>query len=91
MLLEGDSLHVISELKKVGPLESSRGQLINDTKLILFSLGHCGFQHVRREANMKAHCMAKFALYHLINRVWIGVCSSVIQNIVIAEQNEISP
>jgi hypothetical protein len=43
MLLEDDSLQVISDLKKVGPLECNRGQLIFDTKLIHSSLSQCGF------------------------------------------------
>jgi len=63
MILKGDSLQVISNLKKVGPLGSGSGQLIYDTKLLLSSLVHCGFQHVKRGANKAAHCMAKFALF----------------------------
>lgn len=69
MLFEGDSLSVISELKKEGPCVSGCGLLISYIKLILSSLDHLCFQHVKRDANKAAHYIAKFALSQLIDEV----------------------
>jgi hypothetical protein len=73
MILEGDSLSVISNLKKTEPCGSGCGQLISDTKLILSSLLHCDFHHVKRDANKVAHCMAKFAPSQMLDKTWIEV------------------
>jgi hypothetical protein len=78
MILEGDSLSVISDLKKIGPCGSGCGQLISDTKLILSSLLHCDFHHMKRDANKVAHCMSKFALSQMLDKTWIEVCPSFI-------------
>jgi hypothetical protein len=89
VLLEDDSLNVIVNLKKEGPCGNGCGQLITDTKSILSRLVHCSFYHVKRDANMVAHCMAKFVLSQLIDKVWVEEgLPFIIQHIVFAKQEE---
>jgi hypothetical protein len=79
---------VVSYLNKEGPSWTGCGQLLLDTKIILSSLSHFGFNHVNMEANMAAHCLAKFALLQLLCKVWLEDCPSIIQKIVRVEQAE---
>ncbi|XP_062155083.1 uncharacterized protein LOC133863104 [Alnus glutinosa] len=88
VLMEGDSLSVIQELQKQGPNGSGCGQLIIDTKSILSSLDSVSFQHVKRDANKVAHCLAKFALSQMLDKVWVEDCPPIIQPIVLAKQAE---
>jgi hypothetical protein len=73
VLLEGDSMYVVSDLNKKGPLWAECGQLLLDTKILLSSL---------------SHCLAKFAPLQLLDKVWLKDCPSIIQKIVLAEQAE---
>jgi hypothetical protein len=41
--------------------------------------------HVRREANVAAHVMAKKAISNLLNHTWVGECPPFIQVIVATE------
>jgi hypothetical protein len=88
VLLERDSLSVISALKKEGHCGIGCGQLISYTKLILSRLANHSFQHVKKDANKAAHCMAKFALSQLLDKVWVEDYPLIIQHIVLAEQAE---
>jgi len=88
VLIEGDSLSVIQELQKQGRNGSGCGQLIMDTKSIMSSLDFVSFQHVKRDANKVAHCLAKFALSQMLDKVWVEDCPPIIQPIVLAEQAE---
>jgi hypothetical protein len=88
VVLEGNSLSVISALQRVGPCGSGCGQLISDTQIILSSLEHHSFKHVKRDANKAAHGIGKFALSQLLDKVWVDGCSPIIQHIVLAEQAE---
>jgi hypothetical protein len=74
VILEGDSLSVISYSKKARPCESDCGQLIFDTKIILSRLLHFDFQHVKMDANKMVHYMAKFALFQLLDKAWTEAC-----------------
>lgn len=89
--LEGDSLSALSDLKKEGLCGSDCGQLIFDTKFLLSCLDHCSFHHVKRDAKLQTGWLiffTKFALSQLLNKVWSKDCPSIIQDIVIAEQND---
>lgn len=61
MLLESDSMYVVSDLNKNGPFWTRCGQLLLDTKILLSSL---------------SHCLAKFALLQLLDKVWLEDCHS---------------
>jgi hypothetical protein len=83
---ECDSLMVVSAFMRPEPCWTAYGQLIEDTKIKLNSLGDRTVRHVCREVNTTAHIMAKFAISQMLDRVWIEQCSYFIQNIVLAEQ-----
>jgi hypothetical protein len=42
--------------------------------------------HVKREANMAAHVLAKCALSHFLDKIWVGECPPFIHSIVLAER-----
>jgi len=68
VLLEGDSLNVIVDLKK-GLCGGGCGQLISNTKFIISLLGHYNFHHVKKNANRAAYYTAKFVFSQLLNKV----------------------
>jgi ribonuclease HI len=86
IVLEGDSLVVVSALNNSLPTWSSLGQLIEDTKVKAKSLHQVEISHVNRAANLAAHSLAKFAISQLLDELWIEECHSYIQSIVLAEQ-----
>jgi ribonuclease HI len=88
VIMEGDSPNVIQELQKQDSIGSVCGQLIMDTKTILSRLVSVSFQHVKMDANKVAHCLAKFALSQMLDKVWVEDCPPIIQPIVFAEQGE---
>jgi ribonuclease HI len=70
VVLEGDSLLVVKALKCERPNWSPYGQTIEDARGLLFTRRNWMVQHVKREANLAAHSLAKFALSTL--RRWFG-------------------
>jgi hypothetical protein len=74
VVLEGDSQSVISALQRVSPCGSGCGQLISDTQVILSSLEHHSFTHVKRDANKVVHGIAILALSQLLDKVWVDGC-----------------
>jgi len=80
--LEGDSLNVVSILKKTGPCCTSLGHLIEDTRLWLQRLDPFCVYHVRRDANLVAHRVAKLAISQLLNEVWLEDCPSFLQDVI---------
>jgi hypothetical protein len=78
---KGDSLNVVSVLKKEGPCWSTFGHLIEDSKLCLNRLLPFFVHHIKREANKVAHCWAKLAISWLLNEAWVEECSLFIRNV----------
>jgi hypothetical protein len=67
--LEGDSMNVVNTLKKIEPFSSSSfGHLIEDTRLWLKRLHPFTIHHVRRDANIAAHKIAKLISYFTVIR-----------------------
>jgi len=67
--LEGDSMNVVNTLKKIEPCSSSSfGHLIEDTRLWLKRLHPFTIHHVRRDANIAAHKIAKLISYFTVIR-----------------------
>ncbi|KAF5465302.1 hypothetical protein F2P56_015322 [Juglans regia] len=62
IVLEGDSLQVVKQMQKPVKDWSQGGLIIEDAKAILKSLPGWSIGHIRREANMAAHVLAKDAL-----------------------------
>jgi hypothetical protein len=62
--------------------ESPFGQFVEDVKWVLGSFDSFNFQHVRREANLAAHGVAKEACNHVTKSVWWHFIPSFIDGIV---------
>jgi ribonuclease HI len=86
IVLEGDSLVVVSAFNKPLPIWSSHGQLIEDIKVKAKCLQQVEITHVNRAANFAAHSLAKFAISQLLDELWMDECPFYIQSIVLAEQ-----
>jgi len=84
VVLEGDSLVVVSGLRTVDPCNRFFGQLIDDIKSSFSHFSAVEVRHVRREANTAAHELAKCAISLLWNNTWVGVCPAI-ESIVEAE------
>lgn len=86
-LRQGDSLLVVSALRKAASCWSSYGQLIDDTKIRLHSLQFYEVRHTRRDANKVAHRLAKATLLNSLDYVLTEECLCYIQSIVFDEQD----
>jgi ribonuclease HI len=86
LILEGDALEIVHGLNKDSSSWCRYGQLLSDSRECLTRFESWRVTHVRREGNAAAHCLAKFAIQHSLNRVWQGTNPYVIQSIVLAEQ-----
>ena len=63
VIIEGDCSQVIAPLKGFGRCRTLFGHIIDESKRIGGTLRSCLFQHVRREGNRLAHCLAKKQFY----------------------------
>jgi ribonuclease HI len=69
VLLEGDSLLVVSELCKVTPCTSCYGTFIEYTTTHLAMMVESEIRHIRHTANLAAHQLAKMVLVHSLDSV----------------------
>jgi ribonuclease HI len=74
IILEGDSLIIVTALNKDHPCSSSYGQVIDDIRVHLSSFHNHFVSHVSRQANNAAHVLAQFALTLSCDRVWKEEC-----------------
>jgi hypothetical protein len=82
VILEGDALEVVQELKRVNEDAGHLGNLIGEIRVLLRRFDCWSFIHVKREGNKVAHTLAKYAISHPQNRVWfdsfpplcVGLC-----------------
>jgi hypothetical protein len=86
VVLEGDSMTVVSALNQSLPNWNSYGQLIEDTKEKAQSLYWVEFKYASRAVNYAAHTLAKCAISFQLDELWMEECPSYIQTIVLAEQ-----
>jgi hypothetical protein len=70
VILEGDALEVVLALQN-DEGASSFGNLVIETKGLLSCFGSGLFQHVGREGNKAAHCLAKYAVVNHLNHMWV--------------------
>ena len=71
IIVEGDCLTVIQALLRVGPCPLLFGHIIDETKRLGGVLRSCMYQHVRRDGNRLAHCLAKKAVLSAGFKVWV--------------------
>jgi hypothetical protein len=70
-MLEGDAMKIVNALRIEKQFWSRYGQLIKDAKLVLKGLRSWNVRHVRREANMAAHRLAKTAIRQSLEKIKI--------------------
>ena len=63
-MFKGDALDIVNAVSSSQPCDSSYGHFIEDVKRGLFSLGNTKFAHVKWEANVAAHTLARAACNH---------------------------
>lgn len=88
--LEGDSLLVVKAICESQTSWLRYGQIIDDIKLVLGSLRSWSIRHIRREANVAAHVLAKYAILNFDSHVWLEETPSCILDTVILEQVALS-
>ena len=71
VIIEGDCSRVIAALKGFGRCRTLFGHIIDESKRIGGTLRSYLFQHVRREGNRLAHCLAKKAVLSTDTNVWV--------------------
>jgi hypothetical protein len=81
VLFQGDCLNVVVALNKDGPCDSIFGHLIEDTQNWFQRLHPFFVHHVRRQANMAAHGLAKLAISLRLDNVWKEDCPSFIHDV----------
>jgi hypothetical protein len=74
VVLEEDSLVLVSTLNKSLPIWSSYGQLIEEIKVKTKCLLQVEIIHVSRVANLATHSLAKFAISQLLDELWMEEC-----------------
>lgn len=87
IFLESDTKVVIDALVSTVQNKSRYGHIVEDTRVVFnaFSQRQCG--HVHRDANRVAHCLAKEATKHVIDRTWWDDTLGCIADIVRLEQS----
>jgi hypothetical protein len=71
VILEGDALEVVEQLKRVNEDAGYLCNLIGESEIrfLLRSFDCWSIDHIKREGNKAAHTLAKFAISHPQNRV----------------------
>lgn len=71
IILEGDALKIVHLLRNEGQSQSRYDNLIDDLNTMLNNLHSWYVKHVKREANIVAHHLAKAALQQLSEQIWM--------------------
>ncbi|XP_059446647.1 uncharacterized protein LOC132178216 [Corylus avellana] len=69
--LEGDAKSIIEAVKSGEPDDSATGQLTADIRSMVGAIPDWEMIHTRREANQVAHCLARAAIIHSMDKVWL--------------------
>ena len=84
-ILEGDSEIIIKALKEEESSLTTHGLFIQDAKFISMSFTQLRYSHTRREGNMVAHGLAKYAVNIVDYVVWMEDAPSQIHNVIQAD------
>jgi hypothetical protein len=87
VVLKGDALDVVDAINRVNEDAGKFRNLIGETHLLLRNFDYWAVKHVRREWNMLAHTLAKFAVSHLKNQIWFDSYPSCLSGLVNSELN----
>jgi ribonuclease HI len=85
VVLEGDSMNVVSVINQASPNWSSYGHLVEDTKVLAQSVHQLEINYASRVVNSAAHTLSKCTILHSLDELWMEECPSYIQSIVLTE------
>jgi ribonuclease HI len=85
VILEGDSLQVVTTIQGTGPNWSSYGHIVADIRIVLHELRSWQICHSKRTNNYAAHGLAKEAVLNVMNKVWMEEISNCICDVVSSE------
>ena len=86
LILEGDAKQVIDAIRSTDENDSMIGHLIDDVKQCLRGISRWQVNHVCQGANRVAHELAKLALKHDNDSVWLEECPSCIRDFLLTKQ-----
>ena len=81
-ILEGDLEIIIKALKEEESSLTTHGLFIQDAKFISMSFTELRYSHTRRESNMVAHSLAKYAANIIDYVVWMKDAAPQIHNVI---------
>lgn len=88
--IEGDSLLVVKAIRESGTQWSSYGQIVGDARVVLNNLRSWFIAHVKRDANSAAHVLAKEAVRHVNDQIWMEEVPMCIYDIITLEHFALS-
>ena len=71
LIIEGDNAHVMKNVGSSLPNRSSLGIIIDDVKCLMNGMQNVYVNSIRREGNMVAHGLARFAKNVLEDMYWL--------------------
>lgn len=73
---------IVNAMNSLQPCDSSYGHFIEDVKRGLGSLGNSKFVHVKREANVATHTLARAACNHVTGKILWHCIPSCVDDVV---------
>jgi ribonuclease HI len=89
VLFEGDAKVVVNAANCEGENLSKFGQVVADIQSEVKSLISWKMFFINRECNNAAHTLAKYAIKHVLDKVWV-VPSDFIRDLLLVEQSALS-
>lgn len=80
--IEGDALKITTAMLRIDHVLSKFGNLIDEVRVLCREFHACQIRHVRRNANMTTHTLAKQAIDCREKLVWVEECPKCIRDIV---------
>lgn len=89
LILEGDAAPMVQAVNSEAPTFSHFGHVVDDTRQILLSLTSWKCSHVGRTGKNAAHLLAKMAVHHVIDRLYLDNFPDCICDIILKEQHDL--
>jgi hypothetical protein len=82
IVLEGDAKEIVLGLGNPAGCSGRLHSVLPECRYLLESFSSWSVNHVRRDGNKAAHKLAKLAVSHYGNHVWVNVCPKEIWTII---------
>lgn len=89
VMLEGDALKVVNDVRKDGPCRGEYGMVVNSLKGCLLQFPEWKVRHVRRQVNNAAHTLARMAVSQIDEQLWLDEFPVWMHEIVLADSGSI--